>query len=347
MPLAASHFHSLQILRGIAAWMVVYHHVMQFYFSFHADSAIGHFFAKYGNFGVDIFFVLSGFVMYFSARNKNQSGAEFLVNRAFRIMPVYWFYTAATMLCSVVFARTFRFTDIDANSVVMSLVFLPHQNPAGIGVFPLLPVGWTLNFEMFFYLTLGCCLMLNRKNAIFICMAAISILPIIYPSNMYYAEIAGRKLLYEFVVGLSIAMLYSNPRARRFLDARALPTQLIVLPILLAMCSMLHRFPDLKFPLAMTVVFQFLLLEKFINPGSAIPKTLIRLGDESYSTYLAHMLTINVLLYFTGNSLDTLLILLLVTICTWLVSRWSHRHIEQNQLLNSAKKRLVLRYLPA
>lgn len=98
MPLVSSHFHSLQILRGIAAWMVVYHHVMQFYFSFHADSAIGHFFAKYGNFGVDIFFVLSGFVMYFSARNKNQSGVEFLVNRAFRVMPVYWFYTAATML---------------------------------------------------------------------------------------------------------------------------------------------------------------------------------------------------------------------------------------------------------
>ena len=64
---------SIQISRAIAAWMVVFHHFMQILFDFKSDSFLGNFFVNYGTFGVDIFFVISGFVMFLCAKSGQAS----------------------------------------------------------------------------------------------------------------------------------------------------------------------------------------------------------------------------------------------------------------------------------
>jgi len=81
-------YYSLQILRAVAAWIVFYHHYMQLFYDFKYTSIIGKFFSIYGSFGVDIFFVLSGFVMYFSAINSSVNAPSFFIKRFFRVVPI-------------------------------------------------------------------------------------------------------------------------------------------------------------------------------------------------------------------------------------------------------------------
>lgn len=86
--------YSLQALRAFAAWVVVCHHFMQIFFDFHATGPIGQLLTDRGAVGVDIFFVISGLVIYLSTRDKTIEPRQFLLNRVLRIVPAYWFYTA-------------------------------------------------------------------------------------------------------------------------------------------------------------------------------------------------------------------------------------------------------------
>ena len=78
---------SLQALRALAAWLVVFHHFMQVFFDFHADSLGGHLLSTRGQVGVDIFFVLSGFVIHLSTAGRPLRRSTFLWHRIARIVP--------------------------------------------------------------------------------------------------------------------------------------------------------------------------------------------------------------------------------------------------------------------
>jgi exopolysaccharide production protein ExoZ len=159
--IAQQKYYSLQIVRAIAAWTILYLHFMQDYFSFQSETVIGTFVGKYGSLGVDTFFVLSGFVMYLCAGRPHQTASTFAINRIFRIVPAYWFYTLALPVFIYCFPKEFAYTDYNLTTLLGSLFFIPTENPSGIGVFPLYTLGWTLNFEMFFYAVLAICLLLR------------------------------------------------------------------------------------------------------------------------------------------------------------------------------------------
>jgi exopolysaccharide production protein ExoZ len=124
---------------------------MQGVHNFRYSTVVGHFFSIVGNFGVDIFFVISGFIMFYTLKRDHYSAREFLLRRILRIVPVYWLMTLAFIPIIYAFPSPFasRF-DWDISSLALSLLFIPHQNPSGLGEYPLLTVGWSLNFEMFF-----------------------------------------------------------------------------------------------------------------------------------------------------------------------------------------------------
>ena len=141
---------SLQWLRALAAWMVVFHHYIQVYRDFEPENKIEAFFTYHGSLGVDIFFVLSGLVMAMSISRGHVSAARFCRDRATRIIPAYW-------LATMVFLAVLPFANWDAVSflhgstlrdVLFSMLFIPHEHASGIGYIPVLTVGWTLNFEM-------------------------------------------------------------------------------------------------------------------------------------------------------------------------------------------------------
>ena len=101
--------------------------------------------------GVDIFFVISGFIMLVTSRQT--SPAEFMVRRLIRIVPLYWALTLLVSALLILKPELFRTTVVTAPFLIKSLLFIPYANPGHGGeVMPILTPGWSLNFEMFFYL---------------------------------------------------------------------------------------------------------------------------------------------------------------------------------------------------
>ena len=111
----------------------------------------GQVFIDKGAVGVDIFFVISGLVIFLSTEGKSLPPVRFLLYRLFRIVPAYWLYTVLMALV-VVFARpVLPDQTVDWSHFLLSLLFIPTENPGGYGIYPTLNVGWTLNYEMLFY----------------------------------------------------------------------------------------------------------------------------------------------------------------------------------------------------
>lgn len=338
-------YTSLQILRALAAWTVVYHHYMQLYFGFEADTYIGNFFSKYGNLGVDIFFVLSGFVMYFASRNTKKSARAFIIDRVFRIAPIYWFYTLVIIICIFLMPKEFGYTDYNIKTLTASLLFLPHWNHSGLGYFPILTVGWTLNFEMFFYACLALCMGLTRKYFFPLLCVGFVCLPLLYPRDVIYSTVASSFMLYEFLAGLLLAVMFASksgdfftkkfPRSALLLGAAAVTSSAIILVLYHA-----------KFPFAVSIVLLALVAERFIDRRSAWAKILARLGDESYSTYLAHVVVIGIAMHLTGKNLsqtEQLLTVFSITLGIWVVSKISYRCIERNEYLDGLRQGLIIR----
>ena len=129
---------SLQALRFFAAIMVAALHIQQAGRTLDGLPIYGGFLSNTGSFGVDVFFVLSGFIIAKTASGKSPS--QFLRLRLSRVVPFYWLLTAAYLpFASQAGALTW-------GSLAATLTFYP---PFGQ---PILHVGWTLCFEMLFYL---------------------------------------------------------------------------------------------------------------------------------------------------------------------------------------------------
>jgi exopolysaccharide production protein ExoZ len=202
---------SLQFLRAIAAWMVVFHHYNQVFFNWDTSGSImgqglGDLFRYYGKLGVDIFFVISGFIMYYSLNKKPATSRDFLINRIVRVLPVYWFYTFLLLVLAL-FTLVEIKSQFTAASLFKSLFFIPHDNPSeSLGFYPFLTVGWTLNFEMFFYFTLALLLAVLKNKAVFVTVFLLLGLPSISTELGVWAfgfsKILTSSYLYEFAIGL-------------------------------------------------------------------------------------------------------------------------------------------------
>ena len=144
---------SIQALRAIASLLVFWGHAINAVTS----KVAAEFPHLYGPFGVDLFFVISGFVMvYSSERLFGQPGAPmtFFARRLARIVPLYWAATAILVWFVVPYAST--------KAVLGSVVFTPRIPSEA----PLLFIGWTLIFEMFFYAVFAIALLAKRRFAV-------------------------------------------------------------------------------------------------------------------------------------------------------------------------------------
>lgn len=337
-------FASLQILRAVAAWTVVFHHYMQLYFDFKSESGIGNFFSQYGSLGVDVFFVLSGFVMYLLASKSTKGSTPFLIDRLFRIAPIYWFYSALVVACIYVFPRGFAYTDFNLKSLLTSALFLPSWNPSGLGMYPVLTVGWTLNFEMFFYVALACFMAVSSRHFMKILLVVLTMLPLIYPSGAYFSQVAGSFKLYEFLAGALLAMVWTGATGAMIRRYYAMSLAVTFACILTGVGLLILR--NSYLPIAVSIVAFTLLCEPHLRLESRIVRALVRLGDESYSTYLSHCIVIGILIHLTGKNLGQsaqLLALLAVTFGVYIVSSLSYRWLERSKHVDATRIALVRR----
>ena len=160
------HLSNIQILRGIAAVMVLVYHIGNEFGDRGFPEPLPHFWM--GSAGVDVFFVISGFIMVHStAEAFARPGAPwlFLARRLVRLAPLYWLITTIFVVVALVEARH---TGLAADAprwfaASYAFLFYPHGDA---GDFPLYAQGWTLNFEMFFYVCFAAVLPFRRTPAL-------------------------------------------------------------------------------------------------------------------------------------------------------------------------------------
>ncbi len=140
--------NNIQIRRAFAALSVVFFHLD--YPGF-----------KLGSFGVDVFFVISGFIM---THICNEDPGHFLLRRMTRIIPMYWLLTLLLAAAATLRPDWLHSTSVTAAYLAQSLLFIPYAKDNGT-LFPILGVGWTLNFEMMFYLLTALFLYASRRLA--------------------------------------------------------------------------------------------------------------------------------------------------------------------------------------
>jgi exopolysaccharide production protein ExoZ len=136
---------SLQVLRFIAAALVVYFHSVEI--ALWGTGSVGllpHELARVGNVGVDLFFVISGVVVARTAPALTPS--QFIWKRIRRIIPIYWIMTVPFGLLSVCFGSVGKFGWREA------LATIALWPATAVMTAPILPVAWTLSFEMLFYI---------------------------------------------------------------------------------------------------------------------------------------------------------------------------------------------------
>lgn len=283
---------SLQALRALAAWLVVGHHIMQVFFDFKTDSAFGQFFIDKGAVGVDIFFVISGLVIYLSTQGKDMAAGRFLLNRVLRIVPAYWLFSLLAALLIVYAKPMMPGQSFDLQHFILSLLFIPANNPAGYGLYPTLAVGWTLNYEMFFYLLFALGFSVPERFRLWLIAAAIFLVSAVATQQSWVSDFYRNSIVYEFLFGVVLGMVYQRGWIR--------PGSL--LPVLVITCSMLaiyHLNTEMRVlhwgvPSAL-IVASCISLEGYFR-GNRVLKSL---GDCSYSVYLVHVLVLSLGWYLT------------------------------------------------
>jgi exopolysaccharide production protein ExoZ len=276
-------FRGLQVLRAVAAIMVLCTHS-----GFYAAERLapGYRYWSHGATGVDIFFVLSGFVMIHSSRSlftKPGGWAIFAERRVVRIVPLYWIATTLKLAFMLGGAAEVLHAQAGPWQIFATYFFFPAHN-ADLEYRPLLGVGWTLNFEMFFYLLFTLCLALRANvywvlGILFTGLAVASHWQVFSgPPYMFYTD----AIVLDFLYGMLIA---------RLLRERDKP-----LPPLLTTVLMVAGFTLLTSPIVMhtqlilglaaaLILWAVIELEPFL---SLIPKWALFLGDASYAIYLFH-----------------------------------------------------------
>jgi peptidoglycan/LPS O-acetylase OafA/YrhL len=270
---------SVQILRAIAALSVCAVHFNAL--SLMLDGRQNHPLVLYPlASGVDLFFVISGFVMVYSTEHLfgTVSGPSiFLRRRLARIVPLYW-----TMSAIGIYANS---TSFNMRSLIESYFFIPYFGPSG-AMDPLYGVGWTLNFEMFFYLIFAGAIVLPRTAAVFSVCVILVVSVIIgryIPNPPAPVKFWTDPIVLEFIFGMTLAMVYKyGLRLPRWLGLGfCIVGALVVWHAIPGQPPSGDRWAACGIPVAMIVaglVLQPPVSRRFVLFGS--------LGDASYAMYL-------------------------------------------------------------
>lgn len=291
---------SLQILRGIAALSVVLAHYRFYMVPDGGDLTIPNKLFGWGAIGVDLFFVISGFIMVYITKDEPigfNTWKKFITGRLTRILPTYYTLLLITFLISGAMS-IWHYEDKTAN-LISALTFTPYLNesaPLYVKSDGMYNIRWTLNYEMYFYLIFSICILLGKKITPLITWFAItafagyyasgniSLLTSGYKTESVYFNFLTNPIILDFLIGSLTAHLYFFIKQK----SNTLRTLTLVFSIVI----MLLLAPDIKpYSLhtaisAASLILLFTLYDKEIAMKS--PRLLILMGDVSFSWYLVH-----------------------------------------------------------
>ncbi|MEZ5787329.1 MAG: acyltransferase [Xanthobacteraceae bacterium] len=279
---------SLQILRALAATSVVVVHGYGWLLQSVGLPNPSPGFSSLGGAGVELFFVISGFVMVYTSEpmfGRPDGPKIFALHRLIRIVPLYWLVTALYIAASLAFPSFDKHYGLDF--IVASLLFIPMENSLG-AVMPIIGQGWTLNYEMLFYAVFALAVFAPRRLAVALA-SAVLITGVMYGSRLAPSSTAvafwTSPIVYLFIYGMVIGLLYREglrlwkPLCLALIAAGVTFTwhDAVVDPAL-------RLLPNGVPPALLVAGATF---GRFTLEGS-LWRLLARIGDASYAIYLLH-----------------------------------------------------------
>ena len=198
--------NNVQVLRAIAAILVVFFHLAEL-----VPEAQGLWYVPSGACGVDIFFVISGFVIAYSTGLKQGAG-RFWVHRLIRVCPPYYLFVMAIIGVWLIAPHLIKTTTVDLESIVGTFAFIPYVKSEG-RIMPILFVGWTLGYEMFFYTIFAIAMALSHRHRVLLASGAVIALTILGTQVDGLAHGPAlyaftRPIMLEFVIGMAVGANY-------------------------------------------------------------------------------------------------------------------------------------------
>ncbi|OYU87908.1 MAG: hypothetical protein CFE29_21030 [Bradyrhizobiaceae bacterium PARB1] len=286
-------FDSIQVLRAIAANLVLLAHLSVIEVKYgHGVVILPDWIGFGGAAGVNLFFVISGFVMALVARNANWR--NFIVARVIRIYPIYWFYTSLVLFVFLIRPEMVNQSFVHPPSIVKSYLLWPED------VLPLLAVGWTLIHEMYFYVVMAIFIAfaIPLRVALSIWVLIVIAIPLLLGASSPAAAVIFHPMTLEFIAGAVIGLVVSNGFLRGGLVCLIAGLMLLIVGYffyghgLTIANESWTRVIYLGFPF-IPIVYGVVSIER----RGQWPELdwLSKLGDASYSTYLSHVLVVSVL----------------------------------------------------
>ena len=283
----------VQMLRFAAAMLVAVMHISQAIAEHLTPGQGGPAYWASGSAGVDLFFVISGFVLASATPDAMGPPAQrwrlardFLLRRVLRVVPLYFFYTGLKVALLLATPGMARRTTLDGPHLLASLLFVPWTSPWG-AVEPVLPAGWTLNFEVLFYAVFAVAIGWGLPRLAW-CVGVLGagrLAAWLWP-GWTALDFWGSSIALEFALGMALA--------RGWQRRPILPPEVGVLALCLGgvMMFSLPWQPDedrlLSWGLPATLIVAGAV---WLEPWAARLKAaaaLAFLGDASYSIYLSH-----------------------------------------------------------
>lgn len=277
---------SIQIMRGIACILVVLFHI-SVKGSQYGNGALQGF--SIGCAGVDMFFIISGYIMCISTVDRHLNFYQFSLLRIKRIIPLYWLTTTAALVIYFYNPAVIN-TSGGETSIWASYFLIPN------GKKYLNAIGWTLSYEFFFYIIFAFFINKGTYKAIWgssITLLILVVVGLLFNYDGLLFQFSTHMVYIEFVFGMGLFYLIDRK------VIRLNPTYGIALIILGSLLLALelffkmpvqHKWRGVTWGIPMLLVFLGLLsLEEFIQRGASVVRTLfLEIGNSSYSLYLIH-----------------------------------------------------------
>jgi exopolysaccharide production protein ExoZ len=331
---ASNRFVSIQYLRAIAAILVVVQHANSG--PIHLDIIR----PELAIFGVDLFFVISGYIMWATTVAAERTPGQFWVARITRIVPLYWAFTSLYLVIVLLHPAALQHPSTDLVHIVKSYAFVPAVHPALGGILPVYSLGWTLNYEMFFYLVFGIALLVRSRAArlatVTVALGGLVSAGFAWRPTDPILQTYTSELLLEFLCGTLIAaasehlMSWGARAAAPILGIAAL----WLVAVHAGRLSGGH-FVMFGLPAALTAA-GLLALERTLRTRPLSTGLLV--GDASYSLYLCHPFAQRAIYLVlptaaaAGNPVIGLLFIALASLAAILCAIVIYRVIEQPTL---------------
>jgi len=288
---------TLQVLRAVAANLVVLQHLNQFETKY-AGGPIP--FVQYGDIGVDLFFVISGFVMV-AVAGRDVGTMQFLSRRATRIYPTWWLASLITLGIAAAFPGVVH-GSFEQISMWRSFLLVGDQRP------PVIMSGWTLVHEMYFYVVFAAILALRAPPLAGVVIWSLIILGVAatwpqYVMTSPVLQVVTSPLTFEFIMGVVIGVLWLKGRTPYayivgIFGIIALMGTIPTHYYLIANMGSIMESPNYPIwriflfglPMAL-ILYASVAYER--SASSRPPVFLVAIGDWSYSIYLFHFMVLS------------------------------------------------------